>query len=172
MQALAVLTQLRLFMSVDRIAQNRVADMGHMNTNLVGASRLQLAAHVGITPVAPDHLPVGHRIAGIAGSDGHLLPVGRMAADGGIHSSGVLPEAAADNGLVGSGHGVILQLGGQHRVGKVVFRHRQKAGGILVDAVDDAGAQLAVDAGKVITQGMHQTVHQGIILVSRRRPQR
>ena len=61
-EALAVLTQLCLFMTVDGISQNGVTDVGHMNTDLVGASRFQAAADVGVAPIAADHFPVGHGV--------------------------------------------------------------------------------------------------------------
>ena len=69
-----------------------------------------------------------------------------MSANGGIHGAAVLPEGAADDGLVGPRHGVVLQLGGKHRVGQVVFGNGEKAGGVFVDAVNNAGPQLSIDA--------------------------
>ena len=54
-------------------------------------------------------------------------------------------------------------------MGKVVFRHCQQAAGVLVDAVDDAGPQLAVDAGEVVAQGVQQAIDQGVILMPCRR---
>ena len=64
---------------------------------------------------------------------------------------------------------MILQLAGQHIVGKIVLGNSQKSGSILVDAMHDSGAQFAVDTGKVIAHGMEQTVDQRIVLMSRRR---
>ena len=55
---------------------------------------------------------------------------------------------------------MILQLCGQGLMGKVVFCRDEQAGGVLVDAVDDAGAQLTVDTGQaaltVVEQGVDQ----------------
>ena len=53
-EALAVLAQLLLFVAVDHISQDGVADVGHVDADLVGPSRLQLAADVGVAPVALD----------------------------------------------------------------------------------------------------------------------
>ena len=168
-ETLAVLAQLGLFMAVDGVAQDGMADVRHVDADLVGAAGFELAADVGIAPVAFDDLPVGHGVPGIALGDAHFLPVGGVPPDGGIHGAGVLPEGAADNALIGSGHGVVLELGGQPGVGVVVFRYGQQAGGILVDPVDDSGAKLAVDAGEVVPQRVHKPVDQGVVLVSRRR---
>ena len=146
MKALAVLTQFRFLSSVNQIAQNGVPNVGHVNTDLMGPSGFQLAGGVGVTPVAAHHFPVGHGVFGIALGDSHFLPVGGVPSDGGIHSAGVFPEGAADDGFVGPGHGVVLQLACQHHMGQIVFGNRKKPGSILVDPVDDAGPQLAVDS--------------------------
>ena len=61
---------------------------------------------------------------------------------------------------------VILKLLRQRLMGKVVLRHDQKAGGVLVNPVDNAGAQLAVDAGEAVATVEHQGVHQRIVPVS------
>lgn len=45
-ETLAVLPQFRLFMSVDQISQNGVTDMGHVDTDLMGAACFQLTADV------------------------------------------------------------------------------------------------------------------------------
>ena len=52
-------------------------------------------------------------------------------------------------------------------MGEVVLRHQQQARGVLVDAVDDAGSDLAADAGQVV-QMREQRVHQRAGLVARR----
>ena len=93
---------------------------------------------------------MGHRFLGIALRHAHFLPIRRMPSDGCIDCAAVLPERTANDGFVSPGHGVILQLGRQNPVGKVVFCHRQKPGGVLVDAVDDARAKLPIDAGKLV----------------------
>ena len=112
MEALAGLAQLRLLVSVDHVPQNGVADVGHVHPNLVGTAGFQAAPHMGVAPVPLHHLPVGDGILGIALGYAHLFPVCGMAANGSVHRAGVLFQVAADNTLVGSGHGVVLQLGG------------------------------------------------------------
>ena len=135
MEALGVLAQLGLFVAVDQIAQDGMADVGHVDADLVGAARLQLTADVGVATVTLHHFPMGHGLLGIAGGDSHLLAVGGMAANGGVHGAAVLPEGAADDALVNTVHGVILQLGSQHGVCQIVLCNSQQTGGVLVDAV-------------------------------------
>ena len=69
-----------------------------------------------------------------------------MAADGGVHRARILPETAHGNGLIHPGQGMVLELGGQGQVGPVILGSDDKPRGVPVDAVDDAGAQLAVDS--------------------------
>ena len=71
--------------------QNGVADVRHVDPDLVGAPGLQSALHIGIAGEPLQHGPVGHR-APAARHHRHLLPVRRVAADGGVHRAAVLPE--------------------------------------------------------------------------------
>ena len=117
-EALAGLAQFRLFVAIDRITQDRVTDVGHMDPTLMGPSCLQAAADMGVAPKPLHHLPMGDGGLGIPLGDAHFFPVRGMPANGGIHGAAVLPEGAADDGLVSPRHGVVLQLGGKHRVGQ------------------------------------------------------
>ena len=89
---------------------------------------------------------MGHGGLGIALGDAHFLPVAGVASDGGVHGAGILLQPAHGDGLIHPGQGVILELGGQSQVGPVVLRGDDQAGGIPVDAVDNARAQLPVDS--------------------------
>ena len=140
--------------------------MGHVDTDLVGAAGFQLAAHVGITPVTGYYLPMGNSLFAVSLGDAHLFPVGGVAANGGIHRAAVFPERAADDGFVGAGHRMVFQLRCQNSMGKVIFGYRQKTGGVLINAVDNAGAQHAVDAGKGIGSCKQQAVDQGVVIVT------
>ena len=62
------------------------------------------------------------------------------------------------DGAVFPGKGVLFDLFGQASVGKVVLCHDQKAAGVLVDAVDNAGADDPVDAGQRVTAVVEQCV--------------
>ena len=46
-------------------------------------------------------------------------------------------------------------------MGQVVFGDGQKAGGVLVNPVDDSRPELAVDTGEGVPLGVEQAVHQG-----------
>ena len=138
-----------LLRPVHRVPQQGVADVGHVHPDLVGAAGLQAAGDVAASVVRVNHLPVGHRLPAVGG-DGHPLAVGLVPSDGGGHRAPPLLEAARRYSVVQPEQGVVLELGGQGQVGPVVFRRDNQAGGVPVDAVDDAGAQRPVDAGKAV----------------------
>ena len=148
--------------TVHRIAQHWVPDIGHVDTDLVGAASLQVALDVGIARIALQHLPMGHRPSAIR-CHSHPLPVGAMAGDGGIHGAGLRSEAAHHDGLVGARQGVVLELLGQAQVSHIVFGRDDESAGVSVDTVDDTWPQLAVDAGEGIAAGVEQGVDQGAV---------
>ena len=164
-EALALKPGHGLFVSVDGIPQDGVADIGHVDPDLMGAARLQTALHVRTAGEPLQHGPVGHR-APAARHHRHLLPVRRVAADGGVHRAAVLPEIPRHDAPVDPGQGVVLELGGELLVGEVVFGGDKEAGGVPVDPVDDAGPQLPADAGQAVPAVVEQGVHQGAVRVA------
>ena len=80
--------------------------------------------------------------------DRHFFAVGLAAAEVCFHKALVLRKAAVNYRLVGALHAVHRHLLGKTDVGGIVLCHHQQAAGVLVDAVDDAGADLAANAGK------------------------
>ena len=76
-----------------------------MDPDLMGAARLQAALHMGVPGIPGQDGPVSHRLPAVPAVNGHLLPVRRVAADGGVHRAAVLPEAPHRHRLVGPGQG-------------------------------------------------------------------
>ena len=103
-----------------RQPQDRVAQVGHVDPDLVGPAGLQPALHIGKAGEALQHLPVGHGAAPPR-DHSHFLPIHWMAADRSVHSPRLLPEPANDDTAVGPGQGVVLELGRQALVGGVVL---------------------------------------------------
>ena len=167
-QALAAQALFRPLVAVDQVAEQRVTDVRHVHADLVRAAGLKLAADVRVAVVARDDRPVRDSAAGIFLCHGHALAVGRVAADGGIDRAGVFAQIAADDGLIGAGHGVVGQLGREREVGKVVFRRDEQAGRVLVDAVHDAGPPLSADAGETVAAVGEQGVDERAVLVAGR----
>ena len=144
-----------------------MAEIGHVNPDLMGAAGFQTALHIGRAGIALQHRPMGHGIPA-AGHHGHLLPIRRAAADGGVDRACILPEIPHDNAAVCPGQCMILKLCRQSDMGKVVLRRNDEAGGIPVNAVDNAGAQLPIDAGEGTAAVVHQGIDQRPVRVSRR----
>ena len=111
------------------------------------------------------HSPVGHRRPAVR-HHRHLLPVGRAAADGGVHGPRVLPEIPGHDAPVDAGEGVVLELGGELLMGEVVLGRDDETGGVPVDPVDDAGAQGPADAGEGVPAVMEQGVDQRPVRVA------
>ena len=150
-EALSLQPFLRRGGAVSEIPQKRVADAGHVYPDLMGAAGLQAAENVGVAPVGGQQLPVCDSRLGILIRDGHTLAVDGVAAYGFVDGTAVLLEIAADNGLVLPAKTVICQLGRQSLMGKVVFGHDPPAGGVLINAVDDAGPALAANARETVS---------------------
>ena len=91
-----------------------------------------------------------------------------MPPDGRVHSPRVLPQVSHHDAVVDASQGVVLQLRRQSLVGKIVLRRDDQPGGVPVDAVNDAGPQLPVNAGQVVPQGVEQAVDQGVGMPRRR----
>ena len=89
-----------------------------------------------------------------------------MAADGGVHRAAVLLQIARDQALIRAGQGVVAELGTEKGVGRVVLGGDDETAGVPVDAVDDAGALLAADAGETVAAVVEQGVDQGAVRVA------
>ena len=165
-EALALEPRHGLFRPVDGVSQDGVAQVGHVDPDLVGAAGLQTAADVGEAGVAGDDLPMGDGPAAIR-DHRHLLPVPFVPSNGGVHGAGVLPEVAHHDALIGPGQAVVRELGGELLVGEVVLRRDDEARGVPVDAVDDAGALLPADAGEGVPAVVEEGVDQRPVGVAR-----
>lgn len=143
--------------AINLVAEQRMAEMGEVDTDLVGPSGLELAGQQGGDRLAVfpgegfQHLPMGHGFAA-ALADGHFLAIMRMPVDRLIDGAAGPVRHAPDKGHVAAPHlagaAMVGELGGERLVGAVVFRDDHQAGGVLVQPVDDAGPLHAADAGE------------------------
>ena len=160
MKALRVHPKLRLPVSVDRVPEDRMAPPCQMHADLVCAARFESAFQQRIARKALQHAPVRHGLAAVLFRDAHLFPVRRVAPDGRVDRAAVLTDIAADDAGIRPRQRVILELRSQRPVRMIVFCRDQQAGRVLVNAVDDARAQFAADAGKAVAAVVHQRVHE------------
>ena len=104
-------------------------------------------------------------------------PVGMVVHPAAGHPDGTLVNAllyhcgeslSGINGALRPGivHRIDRDTSGQGLVGKVVLRRDDEAGGVPVDAVDNARPQLPVDSGECIAAVVEQGVDQGPVRVA------
>ena len=101
----------------------------------------------------------------------HLFPVLGAAAQGFVDGPLFIPQPPQHHRFIFPVEGVIGKLLRQCPMSAVVFCNDQKAAGVLVDAVDDAGAQFPADARKAVAAVVEQGVDQGTLDVYKRQPQ-
>ncbi len=161
-----------VFFPVDRIAQDGGAEVVEVDADLVGAAGVEVAEDEGGFGgvIGGEGLVIGD--GGFASRgiyDGHFLAVYRVTADMGEDGVFFLSGDAVGDGEVELFHGGSLgKLGGEGLVGDVGFRDDEAAGGVLVEAVDDAGALDAADAGELAFAMVEEGVDEGAVGVAGR----
>ncbi|MCX5661689.1 MAG: hypothetical protein NTW19_18580 [Planctomycetota bacterium] len=130
--------------AVEDVAYDRMAQVGHVDADLVGAPGLELELDQGVAAVLLAHaeerqgVPARGVVADAAGlADGGVL------ADGLVDRAAGEVEVAVDDGEVGLERRAVLELAGDAPVGLLALGDDDDAGGVLVEPVDDAGAELA-----------------------------
>jgi eukaryotic-like serine/threonine-protein kinase len=158
-------------LAVNRIADERSALVMKVDADLMGAAGVEVTQDQGGERggVSSENFVVrDRRFAAGRIDDGHFLAVHRVAAD--VGENGVLFRLrhALGDGQVEFFHRAALgELGDERLVGEVGFRNNEAAGGVLVEAVDDAGPLDAADAGELAVAVMEQGVDQRAIGISR-----
>ena len=100
--------------------------------------------------------------------NGHLFPILFGAGNGLFDPAGGVFHFPVHHGQIALVHGALPQLFAQAFVSLIVFGDHQKAAGILIQPVDDAGPLDPADAAQIV-HGVQQGVHQRAGLVARRR---
>ena len=153
--------------AVNRVAQQRVAQIRQMHADLVSATRFEHETEQGVALQFLDGLVVGACRAP-AGVHGHLLAVARVPRDGGVDGSGFRSDHAHGHGQIFFLELAVLQLFGEPLVRRLGLGDHHQAGGVEVQAVHDAGPQFAADAADVGAPGQ-QGVDQGAVGMARPR---
>ena len=163
--------------TIDRVTHQRVAGMGEMHPDLMGAPGLELTGDEhGDRLAAPAierllHLPMGDGLAA-ALAHRHFLPRVGMAIDRGIDRA--LPpcwNAPRECHVAApqrAGPAMIGELRAQRLMGRIVLGRDHQAGGVLVEPMHDAGPPDAADAGKACATVRDQRIDQRPGFVARR----
>ena len=140
--------------SVEVVADDGVAEGLHVDADLMCAAGLDADFDEGEGAVggaeALEYVDVGYggTDAFAEGSaSGHADAADEVSGDGEVDGDVVFCQMAVDEGDVGFGD----LAGGEHvaelAMGAVVFGDEDETAGLLVEAVDDAGAEIAADLG-------------------------
>ena len=112
METLAFEAFIRAFGTVKPVSEQRVADGGKMNADLMCPAGLKAAAKMRISVVSVQDEPRGLCWTGIFVRDSHFQPVLRVSADRFINYTGVFPEGSTGNRLIFPGQRPVRQLSG------------------------------------------------------------
>ncbi len=150
------------------VAHDRVADMGEVDADLVGAAGFEHAGEqagdwLAVEPaIGLAQLPMRHcRPAALA--HGAFLAVERAAVERGVNhalrAAGCAPGEREIAALQFAGE-LVGELLRQRAVGTIVLGDHHQPGGVLVEAVDDARPLDAADTGKTFAAMRDQRVDQ------------
>ena len=138
----------------------------------MGAPGLEAAGDVGKVPKPLQHLPAGAGVARPGRSLRHhrdLFAVARVAAEVRFDRALVLFQVAVHHRMVDAVDAVYAHLLAEGLVRGIVFGHHQQAAGVFVDAVHDARADGAANAGELPGTVVEQRVDQRAVGVAGRR---
>lgn len=158
-----------LFIAVQRIIDDRMADIGHMDADLMGSSRFQTAFDPRVFAVPPLHRKMRNRLSAVFGDDGHFNPVFRMPSDSAVNNPLRLDNIAVNEGPIAAPRRMSLDLRRQSAMSRIRLGSHHDPRRILVQAVNDAGTDNTVYAGQLAVAMMEQGIDQGAVTVSRRR---
>src|SRR5262245_44381409 len=136
----------RAGLSVDVVADDGMAQRGQVYADLVGAPRLQARLERREVGEALEHAIARDRaLATAGGADRHLDPIARMAPDRRVDDPLARANAPVHDGEIAARHRARGHLLHQVVVGCLRLGDDQKARGVLVVPVDDAGPPRSPD---------------------------
>ena len=105
-----------------------------------------------------------------AAAGGHAGAADEVAGDGEGDGGVVFFEVAVEEGEVGLGDLALGEHLAEFAVGAVVFGDEDEAAGLLVEAMDDAGAEVAADVGEFV-EVEEERVDEGAVVAGRPLPE-
>ena len=145
-----------------------MADVLHVDADLVGASRFQTTFDEVDIAQPFEHPVMRHGVFAVlpVGEDGHFEPVAQAASDVSFDRSLFLFHVAPHQRVIDPVDRVVEKLSGQPGVGALVFGHDQNAGRVLVDAVDQSGSHVAALEKRQVLQMIGQGIDQRARIVA------
>ena len=152
--------------AIRHVADKCVADVRHVDANLMRAAGVQGEFHQCTIDVLPEH-PVFRQCGPTTGRlRRHFFPVTRAPADLGFDPTGFLLEYSAANRLVNFSDLPGFELRHQTLMRRVGLRHHQAAARAFVEPVNDTGARNAADAGELATAVMQKRVDKRVFEIA------
>ena len=151
--------------SVQGIAGDLVAEAAQVDADLVRAAGTDADFNKGVVLIADADLPVGDRVAAFLDFGSHADGLPGVPGDGAVDGAGILFHDVFYQGEVNLFHFPVAELGLEAAVGFVVFGDEDDAAGEAVEAVDNAGAEIAAEGGKGF-EVMEEGVDEGAILAA------
>lgn len=138
--------------AVERIANQRMAEFGEMDPDLVGSAGFEAAIDkackgFGRGPEALQNLVMGAGVFAARLDYGHLLTVRRTAVNIAFNGACCRGHIAPDKGGIGTLNGVFLELSCKALVGRVILGSHDQATGVLVDPMNNPGAHDVANTG-------------------------
>ena len=140
--------------AIDRIADQGMAQVSEMHTNLVGAPGLEGDPNMAVPAKSFDHAVMGDRIAA-CGSNGHFSAIVRVAIERLVDGSASGQHAQAHR-LVLTGNLPARQHLAELLLDFGIARNQQQTAGPLVQAVDDPRPRHCFQPRVKIQQGVYQ----------------
>lgn len=135
--------------------------MFHVNPDLVGSSRMEVAHDESRFLSCPENLVIGNCVFAVRGIEHcHFLAIARISADVSFYRGGCRRGDSRCDSEVLFDDGPGSKLTREVLVGEVVARDDDAAAGILIEAVDDPGTLDPTDRRKtteVVEEGVHQS---------------
>ena len=128
--------------AVQRVAYHRVPAVGSVDPYLVRPPALQAGSQQGDRTESLDDVQVGDGVSPLPSrDDGHLLSLAGVPANGRLHTGALPSRGPPDQGEVSPAKNPCRQLFRKRQVRLGVLRYDEEAGRVLVETVNDAGAQ-------------------------------
>ena len=157
-----------LVTAIALIIEERMADILHMNTNLVCSARLEATLHQGHIAIALEHLVVRHCVLTLRaiGKDIHLVAIARIATDMARDSSLIFCQVTPHERTIAALRGVEEELVREVLTRLLVLADNKDARGVLVDTMHQAGTLVALLEHRVVLEVEGEGIDQGAAIVA------
>ena len=128
--------------AIGAVTRDGMAEVFQMHADLVRAAGFRAAFEERKVSLGSQHAPSGLGFARVgAPADSHALAMDRVPCDGAVDDTGRGAGASAHDGEIRFARRAVGKLARESGVRGIIFRDEDATAGVLVETVDDAGAQ-------------------------------